>query len=44
MAGWVIIDVASKEQAVEEARRFMLVAGDGDAEIRQLTDPMPQGS
>jgi hypothetical protein len=41
MAGWVIINVNSKEEAVEEARRFMAIAGDGEGEIRQLTDPPP---
>lgn len=38
MAGWVIVKVDSKEEAIEEARRFMAVAGDGEGEIRQLTD------
>ena len=41
MAGWVIINVASKEEAIEEARKFMLIAGDGEGEIRQLTDQPP---
>jgi hypothetical protein len=39
MAGWVIIQVNSKEEAIEQARRFMNIAGDGEGEIRQLTDP-----
>ncbi len=38
MAGWVIIKVSSKEEAIEEAQRFMTIAGDGEGEIRQLTD------
>ena len=38
MAGWVILKVDSKEEAIESARQFMLVAGDGEGEIRQLTD------
>jgi hypothetical protein len=38
MAGWVIIKVNSKEEAIEEAQRFMTIAGDGEGEIRQLTD------
>ena len=38
MAGWVIIKVDSKEEAIEEAQRFMTIAGDGEGEIRQLTD------
>jgi hypothetical protein len=45
MAGWVIINVNSKEEAIEEAHRFMTIAGDGEGEIMQLTDspPTPQG-
>lgn len=39
MAGWVIVNVNSKEEAIEQARRFMSIAGDGEGEIRQLTDP-----
>lgn len=39
MGGWVIVQVGSKEEAIEQARRFMSIAGDGDGEIRQLTDP-----
>jgi hypothetical protein len=38
MAGWVIINVASKAEAIEEAQKFMRIAGDGEGEIRQLTD------
>lgn len=41
MGGWVIVNVASKEDAIEVARQFMSVAGDGDGEIRQLTDQPP---
>lgn len=38
MAGWVIIKVASKAEAIETAKNFMRIAGDGEGEIRQLTD------
>jgi hypothetical protein len=38
MAGWVIVKHDSREEAIEEARRFMAIAGDGEGEIRQLTD------
>lgn len=44
MGGWVIVNVNSKEEAIEIARRFMSIAGDGEGEIRQLTDaPSSQG-
>lgn len=39
MAAWVIINVGSKEAAIAHARRFMGIVGDGETEIRQLTDP-----
>lgn len=38
MAGWVILKLDSKEDAIESAKTFMNIAGDGDSEIRQLTD------
>lgn len=38
MAGWVILKLDSKEEAIESAKAFMNIAGDGDADIRQLTD------
>ena len=37
--GYAIVQVKSKEEAIEMARRFMSVAGDGDGEIRQLFGP-----
>jgi hypothetical protein len=43
MAGWAIVQVNSKEEAIEQARRFMQIVGDGEGEIRQLSDPQPQG-
>jgi hypothetical protein len=39
MAGWVILNLNSKEEAIENARRFMNIVGDGECEVRQLTDP-----
>lgn len=38
MGGWVILQVNSKEEVIEQAKRFMLIAGEGEGEIRQLTD------
>jgi hypothetical protein len=37
--GFALIEVKSKEEAVEMARGFMEVAGDGDGEILQVFDP-----
>lgn len=39
IAGWAIIQVASREEALEASRRFFAVAGDGEGEIRQIMDP-----
>jgi len=37
--GFALIQVKSKEEAIEVARRFMSVAGDGHGEILQVFDP-----
>lgn len=37
--GYAIVQVRSKEEAIEQARRFMAVAGDGEGEVRQLSGP-----
>jgi hypothetical protein len=34
--GFAIIEVKSREEAIEAARRFFDVAGDGEAEIHQI--------
>lgn len=34
--GYAIVEAKSREEAIELARRFMMVAGDGEGEIRQL--------
>jgi hypothetical protein len=39
IVGYAIVQVKSKEEAIEVTRRFMKVAGDGDGEIRQLMGP-----
>ena len=41
MAGWAIVNVSSKAEAIEEAKRFMAIVGDGESDVRQLTDPPP---
>ena len=36
IAGWAIIEVASREEAIEASRRFYRIVGDGEGEIRQI--------
>src|SRR5262245_44209494 len=38
IAGWAIIEVKSREEAIEASRRFYKIAGDGEGEIRQILD------
>jgi hypothetical protein len=38
IAGFAIIQVGSKEEAIEHAKRFLDVAGEGQSEIRQMHD------
>lgn len=38
IAGFAIIEVASKDEAVALTRRFLEVAGDGSSEVRQMPD------
>jgi hypothetical protein len=39
VVGYAIVQVKSQAEAVEVARRFMSVAGEGTGEIRQLMGP-----
>jgi hypothetical protein len=39
VVGYAIVQVKSQAEAIEVARRFMAVAGDGTGEIRQLMGP-----
>jgi len=41
--GFALVEVKSKEEAIAVARRFMSVAGDGQAEILQVFDPPGAG-
>jgi hypothetical protein len=46
IGGFAIIEAKSKEEAIEQTKRFLNVAGDGESEIRQLYeegdfDPAP---
>jgi hypothetical protein len=36
IAGFAIIEVGSREEAIEASRRFFKVAGDGQGEIRRI--------
>jgi hypothetical protein len=38
IAGYAILNVASLQEAIELAQRFLKVAGDGESEIRQMHD------
>jgi hypothetical protein len=38
IAGFAIIRVASKDEAIAHAKRFLEIAGDGETEIRQMHD------
>jgi hypothetical protein len=37
--GFALIQVKSREEAIEVSRRFMSIAGDGQGEILQVFDP-----
>jgi hypothetical protein len=38
IAGYAIVQTKSKAEAIELAKRFLKVAGDGETEIRQMHD------
>jgi hypothetical protein len=37
--GFALIEVKSRDEALAVARRFMAIAGDGEAEVLQVFDP-----
>jgi hypothetical protein len=39
IAGFALLRAKSKDEAIELARKFLDVAGDGECEIRQIFDP-----
>jgi hypothetical protein len=43
VGGFAILKADSKEAAIEMAREFLKVAGDGECELRQLYDGGPGG-
>ena len=42
IGGFALINVKSKEEAVEWTKRFLEIAGDGESEIRLISEPPPQ--
>jgi hypothetical protein len=41
IAGYAIIQVKSKEEALEHAKKFLKVVGEGVSEVRQMHDDSP---
>jgi hypothetical protein len=41
IAGFAIVQLKSREDAIESAKRFLKVAGEGECEIRQIMDAPP---
>lgn len=39
VGGFAMLEAASKEEAIELARTFLAIAGDGECEIRQIFTP-----
>jgi hypothetical protein len=39
IAGFALLQAASKQEAIELTKRFLAVAGDGECEIRQIFTP-----
>jgi hypothetical protein len=37
--GFALVQVKSKEEALEVGRQFMKIAGEGEAEVLQVYDP-----
>jgi len=39
VAGFALLEAASKEEAIRMAKEFLKVAGDGECELRQIFTP-----
>jgi hypothetical protein len=39
IAGFAIVNVKSREEAIEASRRFYKIAGDGEGTIQQILEP-----
>lgn len=44
IAGFALLEADSKEHAIEQCKRFMDVAGDGECEIRQIYVESPEAT
>jgi hypothetical protein len=44
IGGFAILELKSKEEAIETAKRFLAIAGDGETEIRRMHDQAAFGS
>jgi len=44
IAGFALLEADSLEHAIEQAKRFMDVAGDGECELRQIYAASPEGT
>jgi hypothetical protein len=42
IVGFALLEVASREEAIDVSSRFLCVAGDGESELRQLMDAPPE--
>lgn len=40
VGGFALIQVKSKDEAIEHTKHFLKVAGDGESEIRQVFEPV----
>src|SRR5262249_31991012 len=43
VAGFAMLNVKSKEEAIEVTKRFLKIAGDGETELRQIYEPADFG-
>ncbi len=41
--GWAIVQAASREEAIEGTKKFLEVVGDGQCELRQITEGPDDG-
>jgi hypothetical protein len=39
IAGFALLEAKSKEEAIEMAKRFLQIAGDGESDLRQIMEP-----
>jgi hypothetical protein len=44
VGGFAILQVSSKQEAIQLTKEFLAVAGDGECELRQLYEPSTQGA